>query len=82
MEWTVKVWRAELPGTVVELLMSMEETKKPDILKTNIDSFNIFMVEVLLVNGTFVQNVIIAQINEKTQLPIQFTINKYSGPFV
>ena len=40
------------------------------------------MVEVLLVNGTFVQNVIIAQINEKTQLPIQFTINKYSGPFV
>ena len=71
-----KIQQATTPLNVVDFLISVGAAKEPDVFKIDIDSYDVFVVDALLRNGTFHPKLIVMEINEKIPPPIQFTINQ------
>ena len=72
-----KVQQTITPANVGDVFLSHGVPRVPDILKIDIDSYDVIVVEHMLSDTSFRPKIIIMEINEKIPPPISFTINYY-----
>jgi thiol-disulfide isomerase/thioredoxin len=67
------------PNNIISIFQKHNVPDSPDILKLDIDSYDLDVLKTILVN--YKPKIIIAEINEKIPLPIYFEV-KYSEKFI
>ena len=71
----VKLKQAITPSNIVDLLRSSGAPAHLDIVKIDIDSYDIFVLEALLRDGTFEPKILVMEINEKVPPPVCYSLN-------
>ena len=70
-----KVNKAVAPNNIVQMLHDAGAPRSLDLFKIDIDSYDVFVLQALLRNGSFRPKMLVMEINEKVPPPICFSNN-------
>ena len=70
-----KVNKAVAPNNIVQMLHDAGAPRSLDLFKIDIDSYDVFVLQALLRNGSYRPKLVVMEINEKVPPPICFSNN-------
>ena len=76
----IKVQSTISPMNINQILLDANVPREMDIFKIDIDSYDVFVTDSMLLAKTFRPKIIIMEINEKIPPPLSFHVNYYTGP--